>query len=594
MPALNFPFTAVVGQPLFKLALILATINPVIGGVLVSGPRGSAKSTLARSLADVAPFSGDSFPFVTLPLGATEEMLVGTLNLQKVLKEQKVSFQAGLLAKADGGVLYVDEVNLLQDNLVDLLLDVAASGTNVVERDGISHSHQTQFLLMGTMNPDEGELRPQLNDRFGFSVELANEYNIEARVAIVRLREEFDLDPRAFIEKHQTAQATLKAKIILAKNKLAYVSCSDALRIVIAERCQQAKVDGLRADIVWYRAAVAHAAWQAADKSSENIDVTVQDVDAVEELVLAHRRQVPPNNPPQNKASPPQKPFSRPPESYSQVKQEHDSSSNSPETDQQQPTKQGDWGQMQVREQFTSEHKLHLSLETSLRPLTNKTQTSKKPFFLVKSLLNKTYENPLATSVKGRTTSENSRVINWFSSLIANKGQWPLTQLSYSKAKMGQAILHLVLLDTSASTLQNKLLSHAKSAVLSIAEKAYLKREQLTILGFGNQQVHTLLAQKKAPQQLRNLLDKVTAGGGTPLCEVLDHALELQRKHYRQSPESIIRTYLITDGRTTQFFNDKKLLGEVIVIDTEQSSIKRGKGQLIAQTLCADYIPLFA
>ena len=201
----NFPFTAVTGQTTFKLALTLLAINPAIGGVLVSGPRGSAKSTLAKGLADVMPSassnnSDQAAPaFITLPLSVTEEMVVGTLDLQQVLNEKQVEFKQGLLAKADQGVLYVDEVNLLQDHIVDLLLDVAASGTNVVERDGISHQHDARFVLLGTMNPDEGELRPQLQDRFGLSVVLGNDYAIDERVEIVQRREAFDVNSEALL-----------------------------------------------------------------------------------------------------------------------------------------------------------------------------------------------------------------------------------------------------------------------------------------------------------------------------------------------------------------------------------------------------------
>lgn len=609
---LNFPFTAIVGQPLLKLALILSTINPAVGGVLVSGPRGSAKSTLARSLTGISSSARNNTipPFVTLPLGATEEMLVGTLNLQDVLKEQKVAFQEGLLAKAHRGVLYVDEVNLLQDNLVDLLLDVSASGTNVIERDGISHSHPARFLLLGSMNPDEGELRPQLHDRFGFSVLLSNEYSLEERVAIVKRREDFDANPQAFIDMYNAEQVALQSRIISAKEVLLSVSCSDDLRRVIATRCQEANVEGLRADIVWYRAALAHAAWQASKEKSigltKKVELTLSDIDAVEELVLAHRRQVTPNKPPQkpeNKQEPEQhstsqtekSPFSRPSNSYRSTS--HHESTNSDKT---QKNTQGDWGQMQGQQQLSSDIspmlEARLTDHTACKSVSNISDKKAKNGsyrFVAKAVREKSASTKVIAS-KGRYGEINGRSIDWFNSFIANIAQWPLKQLCYRRAKTGQPTLHMVLLDTSASTLQNKLLADAKASVLAIAKIAYLHREQLTILGFGNQEVKTLLPQTKSPKQLRTWLDTITASGGTPLCDALDTALQLQKKQYRQRPELTIKTYLITDGRTTQNFTHKKLLGEVIVIDTEKTSIKRGKAQSIAQTLRADYIPLFS
>jgi magnesium chelatase subunit D len=584
----KFPFTAVAGQPVFKLALILAVINPAIGGVLVSGPRGSAKSTLARGLADVMPLNkGDAHPLVTLPLGASEEMLIGTLNLQQVLHEQNVAFQEGLLAKANNGILYVDEVNLLQDNLVDLLLDVAASGVNVIERDGISHSHEAKFLLMGTMNPDEGELRPQLQDRFGFSVVLDNQYSVAERVEIVRLRETFDSDPQAFVAQHQLPQDALRQRITQAKELLASIRCNDELRVLIAERCHQASVDGLRADIVWYHAAVAHAAWRISQEEEnthvKNTNVIEQDVLAVEELVLAHRRKdTASGNPPPSQTPPP---FSRPP-------QQKESSQASPQQEQQQAEQgeksesaQGDWGSMQPQAQLTAKREQHIVLpvSSSIKSITNKS---------TKNIHTASSKNTSGISHKGKRSLFDSRAINWFTTLASSVGQWPLSKLHYRKAKSGQPVLHLILLDTSASTLQGQLLANAKAAVLDIAKQAYVNRQQLTIVGFGNQKVETLLPQKKAPKALRAWLDSIMAAGGTPLREVLEHALILQKQQYRKIPDLAIRTYLITDGKTTQTFHDRHLLGDVMVIDTEQSTVKRGKARSIATALGADYFPL--
>ncbi len=276
----QFPLAAVVGAQELKLALCLNAIDPRIGGVLIEGPRGMAKSTMAHGLADMLGTGA----FVTLPLGATEERLVGTLDLEAALGEGRAQFSPGVLAKADGGVLYVDEVNLLADHLVDLLLDVAASGVNRIERDGISHQHSARFVLIGTMNPEEGELRPQLLDRFGLNVALSGQPLPSERADIIRRRLAFDSDPQAFCAQWADAQQTLRERCAQAREHLTRVPLDDSALAAITERCFAAGVDGLRADLVWLRAARAHAAWRGADSIGE------QDIDAVAELALRHRR----------------------------------------------------------------------------------------------------------------------------------------------------------------------------------------------------------------------------------------------------------------------------------------------------------------
>jgi magnesium chelatase subunit I len=263
-----------------QLALLLLAIDPRIGGVLIQGPRGTAKSTSARALADLLPEAS----FVTLPLGATEEMLIGSLHLESALQDGAIQFAPGLLAKANGGVLYVDEVNLLPDSLVDPLLDVAASGVNRVERDGISREHPARFALIGTMNPEEGELRPQLLDRFGVSITLENVTDPEMRSQIVRARMAFDEDPPAFLERFADHQEKLRQRIVRARVLLPTIVMTEPAHSRVSELCVEAQVEGLRADLVMMRAARALAAWQ------EDEAVTSTHVDAVAELALHHRR----------------------------------------------------------------------------------------------------------------------------------------------------------------------------------------------------------------------------------------------------------------------------------------------------------------
>lgn len=563
-PLHEFPFSAVTGQQAFKTALILAAVDPRIGGVLISGPRGCAKSTLARGMADILPDHPSGRPsFVNLPLGASEEMLIGTLDLQQVMADQSVAFQPGLLAKAHGGVLYVDEVNLLPDSLVDQLLDVAASGTNRVERDGISHSHPAEFVLIGTMNPDEGELRPQLQDRFGFSVELDNQYPIAERVEIVRRRHAFDTDSQGFYHSYQAQQQALRERIGTARQCLAAVECPEDMHHAIAERCHAARVDGLRADIVWYRAGVAHAAWCG------RTSVILEDLDAVEDLVLNHRRNAPPNTQP-------------PGSERSDSASGGDASESNGASNINMPGRStGAWGSMppQVQECTPSNGPGIVAKQTSA-PTASK-----------RSSLSGAKDKGHSKGGK-RVRTVTSTMPNWFATLIANHGQWPLKTLRFRKVRTGQPKLHLVLLDTSASTLGGRVFGGGKGMVLQLAEQAYRAREQLAILGFGNNKVESVLSRTRAPKNLSNLLDALPGGGGTPLREALQQAETQLQRWRRQYPDLAVQAYLLTDGRTPHAVADLRLSADCLVIDMEQTAVKRGKAKAIAQQLGARYFTL--
>lgn len=336
-----FPFSALVGQPELQRALLLAAIDPGIGGVLVSGPRGTAKSTAARALAALLPPTPAALPapFVTLPLAASVEQLVGTLNVEDVLRDGRLRLAPGLLARAHHGVLYVDEVNLLPDALVDALLDAAASGVNTVERDGISQQHAARFVLVGTMNPEEGDLRPQLLDRFGLSVALANPADAGQRVAIVRARLGFDEQPLALAEKHAVGQARLAAAVAAARAVLPRLVWSDAVLHRAASCALAASVDGMRADLVMLRAARALAAFEG------RTEVTPADVDAVAELALAHRRAA------GTGVSPPKPQVDRHPAPPTAPNQRADRPCREPHAT---PAPEGDWGALPPRPEATT------------------------------------------------------------------------------------------------------------------------------------------------------------------------------------------------------------------------------------------------
>ncbi|MEU1389192.1 ATP-binding protein, partial [Nonomuraea sp. NPDC005730] len=311
----TYPFSAVVGLDDLKLALVLNAVSPRVGGVLVRGEKGTAKSTIVRALAAQLPtvtvvpgcrFACDPVvpdpecpdgpheprgegverpaALVELPVGASEDRLAGSLDVERALTEGVKAFEPGLLAAAHRGVLYVDEVNLLHDHLVDLLLDAAALGTCYVERESVSVRHAARFLLVGTMNPEEGELRPQLLDRFGLTVEVRASRDPEERAEVVRRRLAFEADATAFAHRWAGEESALSARIAATRSRVPGVRLPDARLRQIATVCAAFEVDGLRADLVTANAAIAHAAWQDRDT------VTTEDVRAAARLSLPHRR----------------------------------------------------------------------------------------------------------------------------------------------------------------------------------------------------------------------------------------------------------------------------------------------------------------
>jgi magnesium chelatase subunit I len=302
----NFPFAAIIGQDEMKLALQLNVIDPKIGGVMIMGDRGTGKSTTIRALADLLPditiIKNDPFntdplaysekeyetenikiPMVELPLGATEDRVCGTINLKEVLSGGKNTFEPGLLARANRGLLYVDEINLLDDHLVDVLLDSAASGWNTVEREGISIKHPAKFILIGSGNPEEGELRPQLLDRFGMHAEIHTIRDPNLRVKVVEERISFDKAPQVWLEKYSKEQLEIQNKIVAAQKLLNDVTISKDFQLKISQICSELEIEGLRGDIVSTRAAKAFAAFDTRSV------VTVEDIRRTISLCLRHR-----------------------------------------------------------------------------------------------------------------------------------------------------------------------------------------------------------------------------------------------------------------------------------------------------------------
>ncbi|MEE4021699.1 AAA family ATPase [Gordonia sp. PKS22-38] len=255
-----YPFTAVLGHDAFKSALLLTAVDPGISGVLAMGDRGTAKTTLIRALGSLLDLAGVASPVIDLPLGATEDRVVGALDVDRALSTGEAVFRPGLLAEAHGGYLYIDEVNLLDDFLVDLLLDVAASGTNIVERDGISHRHAARFILVGSGNPEEGQLRPQLEDRFGLSTHVQTIADVDLRIQIVRRRLEFDADPTGFANRFAVRQRQLAQRLVAARESVDDIDVDDRVLTTAVQLCVEVGAVGHRGEVTLIRAARALAA----------------------------------------------------------------------------------------------------------------------------------------------------------------------------------------------------------------------------------------------------------------------------------------------------------------------------------------------
>ncbi|HEX5266844.1 MAG TPA: VWA domain-containing protein [Acidimicrobiales bacterium] len=517
-----FPFTAVVGQEDVKLALLLNAVDPRIGGVLLRGQKGSAKSTLARGLAALLPGAA---PFVDLPIGATEDRVVGTIDIEAALTEGRRRFQPGLLAAADGGVLYVDEVNLLPDHLVDVLLDVAAGGVNRVEREGVSEAHPARFVLAGSMNPEEGELRPQLLDRFGLAVDVAANADPAERAEAVRRRLAHDADPARFSREWAGAESEIRERLTAAHP----AALPGELLETVSRLCAAVGAEGLRADLVICRAAAALAGW---DGRSE---ATPSDVRRVAPLALAHRRR--------------RNPFEEPGVDRDQLDAALDDAL---EGDGPPPDEGGDGPDAPDRPPARPDAPTPvIGIHTARRPAPDAPSGRRSPTLGRRGRLvgDRVPDGPVSEVALGATTRAAAARRTASSAPPAGPGA-VVTAEDLREPVREQLTGNLVVLavDASGSMGAERRMEAVKGAVLSLLLDAYQRRDRVCLVTFRGEAAEVALRPTGSVEVARHRLAELPTGGRTPLAAGIRTALQVATTASGPHRPLLV---LVSDGRAT-------------------------------------------
>jgi magnesium chelatase subunit D len=634
---MHYPFAALVGQEQLKTALLLAAVDPHIGGVLVCGEKGTAKSTAARALAALlprlsvvagcpfhcdpaaiwveCPHCGDvenrraieiPMPRVDLPLGATEDRVLGTLDFEQALREGRKALQPGLLASAHRGILYIDEVNLLSDHLVDVLLDAAAMGMNSVQREGIELVHPARFVLIGTMNPEEGELRPQLLDRFGLMVRVAAPREPSERAEIVRRRLAYEASPSDFAARWAADEAALRTRVARASELLPRVHVEDSLLELMTSVCCNMEVDGLRGDIVLYKTARAMAALD------QRTVVTSADVTAAAELALAHRRrrrsrETPSYHPPEADRSSPEPPA---PETASS---RHEPRQNPSSTESAADHEDSRDGASQADEMPT--RIFPLPPPEAVRPIELTPMTKTDP------LVSRGRRNQAATERRGqyvRATADESPsdlAIDATLRAAAQRGAWSDGKLTIERGDLRQkqrsgrtGTLILFVVDASGSMAARRRMEAVKGTVLGLLVDAYHQRDQVAVISVRGAEAELLLPPTGSVQRAEEVLQSLPTGGRTPLAHALTLAGEVAGRTLRSAPDTKLLLVLLTDGKAnvclpaTNCDPFQQALDAAawwaaealpaLVLDTDSGYVRVGRAKELAAALGAEYLPL--
>lgn len=619
-----FPFSAIVGQDRVKKALILNAVNPGIGGVLISGEKGTAKSTMVRGLSKLLP----GMEVVDLPLNITEDRLIGTIDLEKAISTGKKFFEPGILAKAHKNILYVDEVNLLSEHIVNSLLDVAQSGVNIVEREGISYAHKAQFVLVGTMNPEEGMLRPQFLDRFGLYVEVKGEGDIEERKRVISRRIEYERSPEEFIRQYQKEEAGLAQRICTARNVLELVEVTHDIIKIAADIAKQANCQGHRADLVLVETARAIAALEGRK------NITIKDLKEAAELALPHRTRP---QPPQNTEVP------------EETKEEESTREEQERQEEENRQEQEEEDGLPPQEETRQRDNAHNGNEPEEQsePFPDKIEEKKKeaPFqedridepgeiFSVKPIQIQPFERKdregSGKRSKTKTSSRQGRYIRYripsdkvtdlafdatlrAAALFQKKREKNALAMAIEKSdlrekvrekRIGNTLLFVV--DASGSMGANQRMRSTKAAILSLLNDAYQKRDMVGLVAFRKNWAEVMLGITRSVDLASKNLRELPTGGKTPLAAGLFLGYEILKARQVKDPDMVPVLILVSDCRANVALHggdpveEAKELGRILryeginalVIDTEKDFIELGLAKEIAEAMGAKYYKL--
>jgi len=600
----GYPLSAIVGHDRLRLALLLCAVRPEIGGVLIRGEKGTAKSTAVRALAAVLTEADPGAKLVELPIGATEDRVVGSLDLQKVLRDGEHAFSPGLLSRAHGGVLYVDEVNLLPDHLVDILLDTAAMGRVHIERDGVSHSHESRFVLVGTMNPEEGELRPQLLDRFGLAVDVRASREVTVRSEVIRRRLDYESDPAGFAARYADADSDLAIRIAAARALVDEVELPDRELNRIAALCAAFDVDGMRADLVIARTAVAHAAWRGAEtrarEAAGRITVGEDDIRVAAELALPHRRRRDPFDDPGIDAGDLDEALSAAADAGGEPEPDPDPS-----------------GGGQPAEGSTESPVRQANSSSTVRPSAPPTATFRTRALTVPGVgdghagRRSPARNSAGATVGASATPEQGYGLHLFATLLATANRRavagpvrPEAQDVRRAARVGrEGNLVIFVVDASGSMAARDRMAAVTGAALSLLRDAYQRRDKVAVITFRAGSARLVLPPTASAHIAARRLTRLDTGGTTPLAEGLLAARDVVMRERARDRTRRPLVVVLTDGRATGGPNPlgrsriaaAQLVAEgaaAVVVDCEASYIRLGLAAELANQLGAPVLRL--